>query len=226
MVEGQRRRAAAIGSFLQGLPQMALGHWGAQKRDPIDPTEIAVIAQSLAENADDAALPFIDRLRPLKPAEAAAILARLRLRQNKHTEAAAALESAFATYRSEPWTWPFIMSLALESAKELTARQGETMGLVHEALSQPFALNMFDESRRATLLALDMVKKLDSGCIEILRPFEPYVPWREELLAWRARCYALARHPEHARAQRELDEFNRNVSMPFGKGLDFVRAGP
>jgi predicted membrane-bound spermidine synthase len=171
MVEGQRRRAAAIGSFLQGLPQMALGHWGAQKRDPIDPTEIAVIAQSLAENADDAALPFIDRLRPLKPAEAAAILARLRLRQNKHSEAAAALESAFATYRSEPWTWPFIMSLALESAKELTARQGETMGLVHEALSQPFALNMFDESRRATLLALDMVKKLDSGCIEILRPF-------------------------------------------------------
>lgn len=226
MNEGQRRRAAALGQFLQGLPQMALGHWSAQKREPIDPTEIAMLAQSLAESADDAALPLIDRLRPIKPAEAAAILARLRMRQEKLPEAAAALETAFIAYRTEPWTWPFVMSLAIETAKELTAKNAETIPLLHEALSRPFALNMFDDARRATVLALDMVQKLDSGCIEILRPFEPYVPWREELLAWRTRCYSLAHHSDKDRAQKELDEFNRNVAMPFGKGLDFVRAGP
>jgi spermidine synthase len=226
MNEGQRRRAAAIGQFVQGLPQQALGHWSAQKREPTDPTEIAVIAQSLAESADEAAVKFIDRLRPLKPAEAAAILGRLRLRQDKFPESAAAVEAAFIAYRTEPWSWPFIMGLAIDSAKELTAKSNETMGLMREALSKPFALNMFDDSRRATVLALDMVQKLDSGCIEILRPFEPYVPWREELLSWRTRCYSLAHHPEQQRAQKELDEFNRNVPMPFGKGLDFVRAGP
>ena len=226
MNEGQRRRAAAMGQFLQGSPQMALGHWSAQKREPVDPTEVAVIAQALAENADEAALPFIDRLRPIKPAEAAAILARLRLRQDKQQEAAAALETAFVAYRSDPWSWPFVMSLAIESAKELTAKNSATIGLIREALSKPFALSMFDDNRNATLLALDMVQKLDSGCTEILRPYEPYVPWREELLSWRARCYALAHHPNQERAQAELDEFNRNVPMPFGKGLDFVRAGP
>jgi hypothetical protein len=226
MNEGQRRRAAALGQFLQGLPQQTLGHWGAQQREPIDPTEIAVIAQSLAENADDAALQFIDRLRPFKSAEAAAILARLRLRQNKHLEAAAALESAFTTYRSEPWTWPFVMSLAIESAKELTARNADTIPLVHQALGTPFVLNMFDDSRRATLLALDMVQKLDAGCVEILRSFEPWVPWREELLSWRTRCYSLAHHANQERAQAELEEFTRNLPMPFGKGLDFVKASP
>ena len=71
-----------------------------------------------------------------------------------------------------------------------------------------------------------MVPKLDSGCTEILRPYEPYVPWREELLSWRTRCYALAHHPNQERAQLDLEEFNRNLPMPFAKGLDFVRASP
>jgi predicted membrane-bound spermidine synthase len=226
MNDGQRRRAAALGTFLQGLPQMTLGHWSAQKREPIDPTEIAVIAHSLAENADEAAIPLIDRLRPLKSAEAAAILGRLRLRQNRLQEAATALEAAFVAYRSDPWAWPFVMNFAIESAKELTTKNADAIGLVREALSKPFVLNMFDDSRRATLLSLDMVQKLDPGCVEILRPFEPYVPWREELLSWRTRCYGLTHHPEQQRAQLELDDYNRNVPMPFGKGLDFVRASP
>ena len=148
------------------------------------------------------------------------------MRQDKHQEAAAALETAFVAYRSEPWNWPFIMGLAIDSAKELTAKNAAAMPLMHEALSKPFVLNMFDDQRRATVLALDMVKQLDSGCVEILRSFEPYVPWREELLSWRTRCYSTAHHPDKDRAQMELDEFNRNVPMPFNKGLDFVRAGP
>jgi hypothetical protein len=76
------------------------------------------------------------------------------------------------------------------------------------------------------LLALDMVPKLEAGCVEIIRPYEPYVPWREEFLSWRSRCYALAHHANQERAQLELDEFNRNLPMAFGKGLDFVRASP
>jgi spermidine synthase len=226
MNDGQRRRAASLSQFMAGVPQAALGHWAAQKREPYDPTEIALIAQALAENADENALLYIDRLRPLKSAEAAAILARLRLRQNRLSEAAAALESAFVAYRSEPWSWALIMNQAIESAKELTTKNADSIPLVREALGKPFALGMFDDTRRATLLALDMVPKLEAGCTEILRPFEPYVPWREEFLSWRARCYALARHPNKERAQLELDQFTKNLPMPFNKGLDFVRASP
>jgi spermidine synthase len=226
MNEGQRRRAAALGQFLQGAPQVALGQWKAQKRDPIDPTEIGMIGHSLAELADESALQFIDRLRPLKPAEAAAILGRLRLRQDRLQEAVTALESAFVAYRTEPWSWPFIMNIAIESAKEVTTRDQNMIPLVNEALSQPFAVSMFDDSRRATLLALALLPKLDSGCVEVLRPYEPYVPWREELLAWRSRCYGLAHHTEQERAKREHEEFTRSLPMPFSKGLDFVRASP
>jgi spermidine synthase len=226
MNDGQRRRAAALGQFMAGMPQNALGHWSAQKREPIDPTEVAMIGQALAENADENALLYIDRLRPTKSAEAAAILGRLRLRQDRLPEAATALEAAFIAYRTEPWTWPFIMNVAIESAKELTTRNADSIPLVREAMGKPFALSMFDDARRATLLALDMVPKLEAGCTEILRPYEPYVPWREELLSWRARCYALARHPNQERAQLELEQFTKNLPMPFAKGLDFVRASP
>ena len=226
MNEGQRRRAAALGQFMAGTTQGALGHWAAQKREPIDPTEIAMIAHALADNADENALLYIDRLRPLKSAEAAAILARLRLRQDRLPEAATALESAFVAYRTEPWSWPLIMNQAIESAKELTTRNADSIPLVREAIGKPFALAMFDDTRRATLLALDMVPKLEAGCTEIIRPYEPYVPWREELLSWRSRCYTLARHPNQERAKMDLDQFNRNVPMAFGKGLDFVRASP
>jgi hypothetical protein len=85
---------------------------------------------------------------------------------------------------------------------------------------------MFDDNRRNTLLALAMVPKIDSGCTEILQPYEPYVPWREELLSWRSRCYTLAKDPRQERAAADLEEFTRNLPMPFGKGLDFVRASP
>ena len=75
------------------------------------------------------------------------------------------------------------MSLAIETGKEISAKNPETIGLLREALSKPFALNMFDDTRRGTVLALDMVQKPEPGCVEILRPFEPYVPWREEVLS-------------------------------------------
>jgi predicted membrane-bound spermidine synthase len=223
MNEGQRRRAAALGNFLQGSPQGTVAQWAAQKRDPIDPTEIAMLAQSVAEAGDEAALPLIDRLRPLKGAEAAAILARLRLRQNRLPEATAALETAFTAYRSEPWSWPFVMSLAIESVKELTARDQSVIPRVREMLGRPFVVNMFDDSRRSVLLALDMVPKVEPTCTDVLKEYEPHVPWRQEFLGWRTRCYSLAKGPHQERATRELEEFNRNTPVPFGKGLDFVR---
>ncbi|MET0592547.1 MAG: fused MFS/spermidine synthase [Polyangiaceae bacterium] len=223
MNEGQRRRAAALAQFTQGNPQAALGHWFAQKREPVDPTEIAVLAQSIAEMGDEKALPFIDKLRPMKPVEAAAILGRLRLKQERLQEASAALETAFVTYRTEPWTWPFIVSLAMESAKEISTRESKAVPLIREALGKPFVVNMFDDARRTVLLALDMVPTLSPSCAETLKPYEPYVPWREELLTWRSRCYGLVHGPNQERSNRELNEFKSNVPMPIGKGLDFVK---
>jgi spermidine synthase len=226
MNEARRHRAAALAQFQEGAVGAALQQWKAQKREPVDPTEIAMIGQSLAEHADEATLIFVDRLRPWKPAEAAAILGRLRLRQDRLQEAAAALETAFVAYRSEPWSWPFIMNLAIESAKELTTKSPAAIPLMKEALAQSFSVSMFDDARRNTLLALAMVPKIDSGCTDTLRPFEPYVPWREELLSWRSRCYTLAKDPRQERATAEHEEFTHNLPMPFGKGLDFVRASP
>jgi hypothetical protein len=98
--------------------------------------------------------------------------------------------------------------------------------LVKDALTQPFAGAMFDDKRRETLLSFELAQKLEKRCADILRPYEPYPPWQEAMLTYRVRCYTLSHDPIRERAIRELDLFNANQPMAFGKGLEFVHSSP
>jgi spermidine synthase len=226
MTEDRGHRHFAMLHFLEGRTREAASEWHAQSREPIGPTELAVLATSHADTGDDLANRYIERLRGYQPTEADAILGRLHLRQGRFTDAAEALRTAFEAYRTDPWPWPFIMEHALQSAKELAARSPETIAVLRPALEAPFVVVMLDEARSDAILSFALAREPDRTCADALRPFEPYVPWHQALLNWRARCYKMLHHADADRAERELQRFIHDQPSPFGSGLNFVRVGP
>jgi hypothetical protein len=226
LTEERRHRHFALLHFLEGRTRESAGEWRAQPRDPIGPTELAVVAESLADNGDDQAQVYLERLRALQAIEADAITARLFLRQGRFSDAAEALRIAFEAYRTDPWPWPLIMEHALQTAKELAARSPETVGVLRAALEEPFAVVMLDEARSETILTFAVAHDPTPTCADALRPFEPWVPWHQALLNWRARCYKMLHHAEADRAERDLQRFVRDQPSSFGNGLNFVRVGP
>ena len=226
MAEDRRHRHFALFHFLAGRLREAAGEWHLQPREPIGPTELAVLAESHADTGDDLAHGYIQQLRAFQPIEADAISGRLLLRQGRFAAAAEALRAAFEAYRSDPWPWPFIMEHALDSAKELAARSPDLVAVLRPALEAPFAVVMLDEARSETVLSFVVARDPDPSCADALRPFEPYVPWRQPLLNWRSRCYKMLHHDEADRAERELQRFVQDQPSAFGAGLNFVRVGP
>jgi spermidine synthase len=226
MTEERRHRHFAMLHFMEGRTREAAMEWQAQSREPVGPTELAVVASSLADGGDDLAKGYIERLRAYQPIEADAILGRLFLRQNRMFEAAEALRMAFEAYRTDPWPWPLIMEHAIQSAKELAARSPDAITMLRLALDAPFAVVMLDEARSEAILSFVLAREPDRSCVDALRPFEPYVPWHQPLLNWRSRCYKMLHHAEADRAERELQRFVQDQPFMFGSGLNFVRVGP
>lgn len=66
----------------------ALAAWKAAPFDPVNTLELSELAEAFAEEGSEEAIPLADRLRGWQPAEADAILARMRLAQKRYGEAA------------------------------------------------------------------------------------------------------------------------------------------
>src|SRR5262249_20870620 len=122
MPSDQEHRIQAHRDFLHGDLAKALAEWRAQPREPAGPREISLVAQSLAEAADEGAVQYLAELRHYEPAEADVILGRLRLRQGRLAESAAALASAFRSHQSDPWPSPSAIKLGFASAEEIGDR--------------------------------------------------------------------------------------------------------
>jgi spermidine synthase len=218
----QRVRAAAQAQYLAGQWASVVELWQSQGREPADPTELAVLAEAMAEQGDEGALRYAETLRVLQPAEADAIVARVRARQNKLDGAMDALEAAFARHRTDPWPMPVIMRHAIELAADLAMHDRGLAERVYAALRQPFAGDLQRELRIDAMLVAAGQLPLETACVEALSGLEPHVPWRLSVLSWRSRCYE-AHNPAFAgRAARELDEYLAGEAAPFGEGLTNV----
>jgi spermidine synthase len=216
----QKARITAQASFLAGDPSKALGWWQSQRRDPKSPTELAVVAESFASAGDDRARTYIEKLRGYQPTEAEAIYARLLARKGKNSEAAAALETAFERHRHDVWPWVVITRHAFTTADEVAAADATLADRVYRAIAAPLPVYLLEGTRLATLLKIAMRTKLAVPCAETLRPFEPHVPWRKDVLEWRKSCYeAPGRAGSSARA--ELAELLAETPTPFESGLTF-----
>ncbi len=118
------------------------------------------------------------------------------------------------------------MAYALDTAKGIATQNHETIPALRAALSEPFAVLMFDDGRTEVLAALAIASEPDDSCADSLRAVEPHVPWELPLLTWRARCYDRVHHPSASKATSELEEFLEGQPTPFGHGLGYVRAAP
>jgi len=200
-------RASAHTQWIQRNRPGALAAWRAQDQAPGNPTELAMVAELLADAADEAALEPIRELRALQPAEADACLARLRLRQGRTEEALAAAEASLTRYRTDPWPASHVMQGALDVALELAALRPELGPRIAEVLREEFALRALNEVRIEILLLIATAGPIDESCAGFLAPYEPHVPWSRDWLSFRQRCYALTRDPREPLAHRELERF-------------------
>jgi spermidine synthase len=220
ILRGQAEYAWNNGDF-----RAALGSWRGQAKDPGDPLELAVLAESLADAGDEAALPLFEKLRAWQPIEADAFLGRLRLRQGRIADATEALERAFVGYQRDPWPMPMALSHALKLPVEIAARDRVLGERLYEILKTPFAVSMLDEQRRN--VATELALRLDFRrlCREVFAGYQRFPSWRRDFLTGRWKCYELHGDPRAAEARRDLAAFNAEEPLPFASGLE-APAGP
>jgi spermidine synthase len=210
-----RLRGIAQLRYMEGGLGDAWTIWQGQKLPPHTPLEMLTLAEPMAERGDDAAVPYIEALRGEFPIEADALQARLRWRQGRLSEGISVLARALEQYRTSPWGVPVIMRRALGLAVDMArdTRFPQVGRPLLNALRQPFAVEMLEEQRKsALLLAADKLAegRCSAEVLDIVRSYEPHVPWQAPYLAQRARCYAEAGDPRAAQARRDLDEFRKS----------------
>jgi len=204
--------------YLAGDTGRAVAAWRALGGEPVTATDRVLRAEALAEVGDAAAEEDLRVIRTWQPVEADALLARLRLRQGRTEEAAAAMESALVAYRTAPWPAPSIMRGALTVAEQIAAQGRSAAQRMLAALSEPFAVRALDELRMEARVSIARRQPLDARCGELLAPLEPWVPWTLEVLTFRRAC-AEAHHPEQlARAEADLESFLAEQPLPLSTG--------
>jgi len=205
----EKIRAQAHAQYLSGELAAAVKTFAGQPAPPEGAVEATLFAEGLAQDGDQAAVPFIQALRAVEPIEAEAATARLALRLGQAELARDALISAFVHYRTSPWPSQIGMAHALGLVEELAAAHAEMVPVLFDALRQPFAAAALEEPRRLVLLSLASRVRVPELCREALLPLEPHVPWRADLLKYRASCYQRTRDERASQAQAELQQYLR-----------------
>ncbi|HSD27023.1 MAG TPA: fused MFS/spermidine synthase, partial [Vicinamibacteria bacterium] len=207
--EEDRLRAKAHAQYLGGELSAAVTTLEGLSVPPEGPVETTIMAEGLAERGDPRAVPFIKALSAIEPTEAEAATARLALRMGQVELARDALAAAFVHYRTDPWPGQVSMSHALALADELTLGRPQLVGVLFEALGQPFAVAALEEPRRIIRLSVGSHGLPSGSCREAVVPFEPHVPWRADVLRFRATCYERTGDARALRARADLREFER-----------------
>lgn len=205
-----RSRGEAHAAWRTGRLTATLEWWKAQSGVPESSIELAMLAEASGEENDPDAELWIQLLRESNPIEADVAMARLRWRQDRVPEAAAALSKAFVGYRSDPWPhWP-MMQRALGLAELMATDDPSVAETLYDALAEPFSAFMLDESRRHTALTIAQRipgERCSPRTIRMLETFEPWSPWDSASLNTRVLCYEQTRHRHRSRARAEYDRF-------------------
>jgi hypothetical protein len=200
-------RAQAGVNYVAGNLTGALAKWEFQQRAPVGATELALVAESLAEKGSDDALALIVELRKTEPVEADAMLARLHLRQGKRAEAVDELARAFEAYRRDPWPQLPIMHRALDLVVPLAEAEPTLAPRLLDVLREPFAVGSLEIARLVTKVQLARQIPDAAACAAAWHDLEPWVPWDADALTERRDCYHRAKDPRSERARRDLADF-------------------
>lgn len=214
-----KKRADALSDWQDGAFADALAEWRAQPRQPSGSIELALVAESLADAGDEEALRYLAALRPMHDTEADGFLARLRLRQGRVAEAADALDGYFARLEHDPWPIVGLVDRTIPLAVDIAARDRAAGERLFRRLATPFAVAVGNDRRERTRLALAWTIDWPRLCTEALAPLEPAVPWNEELLSRRVRCYQATGDARLAAARRDLARFRAHEPLRIDSGL-------
>src|SRR6202162_2360928 len=211
------RSTLAQRSFFGGRPEAVLANWRAQPWEARGSVEEVVLAEALAQGAEEQATAFIARLQGPHPVEAAVTLARLRWRQGHAPEAVELLERAFTLYRQDPWAMPVVVKNAFAIVLDLASRDAVLAARLDDALARPFAVALLDDDR--VLVRLEVASYLGpSRYAAALVEMEPDVPWRAPVLERRVRAYEATGSPLAPRARRDFAEFLEKEPPHFAPG--------
>ena len=187
----------------------AFNLWTRSRFRPVNSIELLRLGEVMAEMGREETIAVAQRLRIVQPVEADALIARVRLHQQRYAESAAALQAAFTRYRVDPWPDESVMGRALDTAVSLARADRSLAAHLADLLSQPFSTGQWSEARRTYRVNVSYAAE---GCgahtIAALRDLEPDVPWTYEVLHLRRECYNAAHLGALAeRANREWKEF-------------------
>ncbi|MCC7417317.1 MAG: fused MFS/spermidine synthase [Acidobacteria bacterium] len=219
-VPTERGRRTALVEFYRNrdLPS-ARAAWAALGDVPRDQNELAMAAALAADEGLDEAEATIDALRAHDAGEADTLLATLRARQARDGDAAAALESAFAAFRREPWALLRLKEQAVDMAVLVGSRSPALAQRLFDALREPFSLRASEHDRLMALVSLARAADFRGLCRDAVGAFEPHVPWNAPFLSIRRGCYEMTGDPRLALATRELNDYLSGEPLPLAAGL-------
>jgi spermidine synthase len=203
------RQCVVQQDYLQGRLDLVLSRWRVEPWIPVGPVEVSVVAEALAVDGDEGASSYIARLAATRPVDAATLLAHLRWRQGRFAEAADLLEKAYVRYRTDAWPSITLMNRTFILAADLASKDKTLASRLDKALSQPFAVSMFEEERQQT--RFKVATYLDSSRLEdAIADLEPNVPWRRPFLERRVKLYESTGNRRAANARKDLARFMKH----------------
>lgn len=213
-----QQRASALAGYVHSDYPRVVSAWATQRRPPSDEIELLSIAEALAEQGDDRALPLITALEAVAKEEADVTRARYLARKGETDQAFAALELALGSYRSNPWPLSFVMSRGLDLATTLAAADPSLVPRFSRLLAQPFSLYLLEEKRKTFIANLaGAVERGECGPLSraAVAAYGEHPPWQRRFLETRLRC-ARGGDPAVATAAAEdLRDFMETEPLPL-----------
>jgi hypothetical protein len=212
-------RTRARWAFTEERLVDACDHWFSQPQPPRSEIDLLLVVECLAEASQIQAADLLPGLHAIRPVEAAAISARMFARSGSPEEAAAELQRAFVAFRDDPWVHTTIMARALDLSVELS-RTDKALGQgLFDALSQPFAARILEESRKEVRLQVALALRSSNMCVDAFLEFEPWPPWQEGFLRERCSCYSAAGHELSEAACADLGKWRAAAPAKLEAGL-------
>lgn len=210
-----RARNTARRAFAEGDGAAACAAWLAQPAAPRAHVDRLLVASCLAAAGDARTPHFAALLAEREPIEADLVLARYHAQRREIAAAGESLLNAIVAYRRDPWVYRPLVEKTLPLVLELGGADRALAERFWQALSLPFAVDMFHAERLLLRFGLVALAEARPGrCAEALAPFEPHPPWEEGLLSLRAGCYRKLGLPLAATAEADLERF-RSDSAPL-----------
>lgn len=211
-------RADAMAAFRSEDFSRAKQLWYSQSEKPITLPELNMLAQALANEGDNAAIPYIDELQKWQPSDAVGIRAQLSFHQNNKAQATDQLIEFFQMAQEDPWTDRALISRSLNRA-ETMAKSDQSKKMAerfYEVLKTPFSVWNAETERLIKLLSIGRYLDGNSAgkySADIIEAMEPNLFWTRSFLELRNNAYRAVHYTKSAEATRDLTQFVNNEAF-------------